>query len=177
MAKSKTVDRVQSIGVTMREAIIDEGGYTKFPTSIAANEKVGIEITRIQYDLLNPECLENVASAVGFSVGQIAANFAEPTPAAGANLLGYPTGCLDKAVIISAGDVQVAGDMKVYETIVHDFSNTPLLAHPAALYAQIISSNTGALAIGYCVIHFRYVDLTDAEFMDLLQGYIVQNAI
>lgn len=176
MAKQKLLDRVQSIGVYVVETGADSGGYTKFPTTIGANEHVGIEIRKVSYNLVEIETTTSQACSIAMALGQIATNF--PEPESNNSLIGYPTGTLDKVVFNFAGDITAPGDASfVNHTVERDFSDLPLLAHPAALYAQIIGARNAAAAKGTIHIHFNYVNLTDAEFMDLLQGYIVQNAI
>lgn len=176
MAKIKAIDRLQFAAVSLTQAAADTALAVQFDTRIGVEELKGIEISRVQYMVQNPYAVfQNPDTGLVIGLGQIAVNI--PNPAWTTASAIWPTGTLDVAHIRATEDIHIAGDTKVLQDIVHDFGDNTLVCHPASLYAMLQTDNGGAAAICSCIIGYRYIDLDEAAYRDIMQGYILQNKI
>ena len=168
--KKSKVDRVQRASVYVASGAAGAGAATAFDTNMSASDKRGIEILKIQYDIESSEIFDASGESVTLALTQVGANI----PALGGDDPDTlnPPGALDHASFFAAG-IPVSG---VWSKM-HDFSNCPLLAHPASLYGTIDGESLGGVVNGYITIYFRYVDLADDDYNDILQSYIVQNVL
>jgi hypothetical protein len=176
MTSAQASDRLQYTGLYLEEAIAGNGIAVPFPSTVNAAEKVGIEIHEVQFFLGAPGfVLDAPQSIVVMALGQIESRI----PAVvGDGPQVFPNGTVALARWEATEDIATAlVNGLLVQDIFRDLSSNPILVHPAALFGMIISDNAGAVARGWVRIGFKYVELTDADYNDILQTVLYQNVI
>jgi hypothetical protein len=171
MAKTKQADRLQTISIELDgEDVAGQGKATAFPTSISTAERIGIEIFRAEY-LVEIATLTALmlaaADTMMFGLTQIEANIPD-------NNNPHLAGVIDhKELVLMAAPT---GPM-VQFPLVTEFPE-PILVHPASLYGWQRGENLGGvMGAVHVKIWFKYVDLAEKDYTDILQTIIMQNVI
>lgn len=181
MAKAKSTDRIQCVTQTVQQVAANTGATNPFATTISTAERVGMEILRVQYDFvdLGTDPIDDILG-IGHGILTACLTMINGNAAQAGNidpLLVKPSGVLDfHAWYNETAGAVIAPDIQ--RSVIHDFKDAPLIAHPAALYAGVNTLGVaGQFASIAVTLHFRYLTLSDADYTDILQGIIIQNAI
>jgi hypothetical protein len=163
-------DRPQWCTIRSQEASANSGKVIQFPTSITTRDRVGIEVITLEQDftfVVDPLAVYNSGFAWGLTQLYNAGT--------------APTGIYDPGVVILQRIMNrkfgtAATELNVDQMFTLRLSE-PMLTHPASLYAFIIGyGQTNPLPINMRVL-FRYVDLDEKTYQDLLQTIIAQNVL
>jgi hypothetical protein len=178
MAKASKQDRVQTAAVQVAQATANARTAVQFASNISANEKKGMEIVRIRYELnviLSAFTDPQVEVALGLTmIGNNLPNYSiSPQVINPAGVLHMKRYYSDELL----GPLPAEARGQIYPSIEEVFDINPLLAHPASLYAFITSYDAAATLSGNIYVSYRIIDLTDEDYLDLFQGYMLQNTL
>lgn len=175
MAKQK-IDRLQQVTCAVVQSVAGTSVAAQFTTNISSAEPKGIMIRRIQYDFRSQYSALAGLSAMGqLSLIQIQTNI----PSAGQNtsLAIAPAGVLDWCHMSTRAATPAGGDAAPVFSVVHEFGEGDLIAHPSALFAAASSINEDAVFGGSISIWFRYIDLSPEDYNEILQSFILHNTL
>jgi hypothetical protein len=167
------VDRPQKAFVVATEGGANAGIVVPFPSSISTRDPIGIEILRWFLGVSAPADVFT-AAADGFFTGltQLWNNGAPPSLASA----GAYGGLVDFHKI-TRSDAGTAANAYIMDACFFWDLPYPQLVHPAAIFAFIQGiSQPGALTVSIGM-EYRYVELSDKQFQDILQTIIVANSL
>lgn len=172
MAKAKYPDLPQYVGFSATEGAANGGVITQFPTSLTTRDAVGVLIHRVEFltsDEITGGC-PHAANGRGYFVGLTQLYNAGSVPTY--NDPGVLAWRIKSCMYLSAVD------FKIHESpMVLDFTDDPLLAHPAALYWFFKGVGQAAALTMSVRLKYSYRDLTSNEYQDILQTIVLQNAL
>lgn len=169
---TKKIDRLQILTKTYTQTAANTQIVSQVGTSYSAKDKVGIEISRIEY----------YPAAVNFYMEEVAAaneyfyfGLTQLYSAGAAPTLPSRAGVVDWNLIGNFFSTAVGRELLRLPIIFEP--PEPVLVHPASLYAFCQSANLANAITIYLRMWFRYVDLTDAEFQEILQTILIQDTL
>jgi hypothetical protein len=170
---ARVTDRIQYIKFEVVETVASTPVISAVPTSISMAEKIGIEIVEAKVFLYNNGWAAEglVAAGDGMFAGltQMYRGGTPPT---------YPN---DQGVIMyeryTRAFLTGVGFSDVKQPIFHKVFPEPILVHPAALYAFTGGVSVATVCSARFDIGFRYVELTDKDYQDILQGVLLQDTL
>jgi hypothetical protein len=174
MAKAlKAADMYQQILVmTLTEAAANGGIITAIPTSQTIRDKVGIEIYAYEFHMSGAFGTEYAAVGDGVSFGltQIQNGGIPPTTIAST-----------PGIICFESDYRHEMGVAATATLIHRpyrvRFETPFLAHPAALFAFHQGVSQAAALTARHKIWYKYVDIADDMYQEIIQTIVLQNSI
>jgi len=176
MAKqtARVSDRPQSITLTIEEAVAITGTVTQFPTSLTTRDKVGLLIKKIEF-LIEQASWATIVGAGDhgaiIGVTQLYNGGVAPT----IDQLEAP-GLVGLVRFLKFGITEV-GILNYREPCEVNLPDDGILVHPASLYGFIRGYGIGVAIEGRIRMTYTYQDLSDAEYQEILQTIIIQNAL
>lgn len=165
MAKVQKIDRIQFAEVFPIETVANNGNTVQFPTGMTNQDRVGILIHQVEYDFSGVylALLAAAADQIHASLHQIQTQN------------GVTSGRLGLISHMHIDFVAAAGGISTQPWKIR--FDEPVLAHPAALYGTVCGQNLAAVVAGRIRIGFTYVDLAEADYVDLWQTILMPNLI
>jgi hypothetical protein len=174
MAKAKAIsDRyLQNLDFRSDEATANAGKIYQVPTSFTVRDKVGLEIHEVEINFPGPLSTVFTATGDGFiwGCGQIYNNGIVPTSQiASPGILHWEE--LSRLECGTAANA-IIGSMKFRR----EFA-IPRIVHPASLFVFHKGVSQPNELISYWRIAYRYVELAEADYQEILQTVILQGSL
>jgi hypothetical protein len=174
MAKAKAIsDRyLQNLDFRSDEAAANGGKIYQVPTSFTTSDKVGLEIHEIEINFPGPASTLFLATGDGFiwGCGQIYNNGIVPT-----SQIASP-GILHWEEINRLECGTAANAIIVPLKFRREFA-TPRIVHPASLFVFHKGVSQPNELISYWRIAYKYVELSDQDYQEILQTVILQGRL
>lgn len=178
MAKKKGAsldNKLNYATLTVAETVAGNGKTEQFPTNLSAAERIGIEIHQIQYLFTGLGAILNAEAAqILTGICQIGTKIPDPS---GEDDQISPNGTVHLCKLECTGTDLGAAAGQIDQDKFYDLSAAPPVVHPAALYGSVMTDNAGAVGKVHIRIGFRYVELTEQDYTDILQTVLYQNII
>lgn len=173
-------DRPQRVCMSLVEATTNGGKITQVPTSFSTKDKIGIEILRAEYFVRDQDGasltggLVADGSKVSFGLCQLYKSNVPP-------LSPLEPGVVDFNVISHVNlETGTMANLRRQSEIVWPLERDypgGILVHPASIYAWIRGTDAAQEMEVDIWLTFRYVDLSNEDYLDILQNVILQNQL
>lgn len=171
MAKTAVDKYRQYASVFAQEAMAGAGATEQFPTSQTIRDRVGIEIyeMEINFPVSVLALLVGAQDFLRAGITQLANNI--PTGA-----LPYPNGVVGWEQVELLLAPSAVGQELQRQPLRVEFKE-PILVHPASCFGFVIGNSLAAVASANIRMGFKYVELAEQDYADILQTVIAQNIL
>lgn len=169
-------DKPQRITLKLLETAANGGIVTQFPTSLTTRDKTGIEIWRWMVEF-NSKDNYLAADLDSLKVGITQLYGGGVTPGGTSQIVGSSVaGVVDWRVFSVDDHGTPATTIMAQNNLVFDLPHHPIV-HPASVYGFVKGESQSNPIECYISLEFTYVDLTEQDYLDILQTIIVQNSL
>jgi hypothetical protein len=169
---TKKMDRIQPFKQKLTQSGLNVGMIEQVATSYSTKDPIGIEIHQLDWY----PYMENWSAAVLDAIGEFFFwGLTQLYKAGTAPSLPNEAGMVDFEV--EAYHEKTAVGFKTFQWPRKWIPKEPILVHPASLYLFCGSSGLDSACSIYMTMWFKYVDLSQQEFQDILQTIILQDQL
>jgi len=155
---------------TLTEGGANAGVVTQFSTSLTTRDKIGILIHKAELYKTTDDPFTADGDGFQWGLTQIYNSGSVPT-----TIIATPGIVLFKRKIRQ--DCGTAATINMVTDPEEHIFPEPVLVHPASLYGLLQGVSQAGALIAYLRIYYKYVDLTEADYQEILQTIIIQNAL
>lgn len=157
--------------IAVQELAANGGIVEPVPSSYTTRDRVGLLINQIEFFMNDPDPAPFAATGDGYKlyVGQLFNNGAIPNTPATPGLILLHWVQLTQFAAAAGGLWRKRPDNFTFPE--------PKLVHPAALYVGMEGIAQAGALDGHFTIHYKYIDLAEADYLEIMQTIILQNAI